>query len=47
MKFCEVKFGSSLSSAISILGSAINVNILGLGPAILSSAVELALATLR
>ncbi|KAJ5249928.1 hypothetical protein N7489_000338 [Penicillium chrysogenum] len=34
------------ASAISILGSAINVNILGLGPAILSSAVELALATL-
>ncbi|KAJ5423291.1 hypothetical protein N7491_008507 [Penicillium cf. griseofulvum] len=34
------------ASAISILGSAINVNILGLGPVILSSAVELALATL-
>ncbi|KAJ6183901.1 hypothetical protein N7519_005202 [Penicillium mononematosum] len=34
------------ASAISILGSAINVSILGLGPAILSSAVELALATL-
>ncbi|CAI7633791.1 unnamed protein product [Penicillium glandicola] len=34
------------ASAISILGSAINVNILGLGPIILSSAVELALATL-
>ncbi|KAJ5497450.1 hypothetical protein N7463_009437 [Penicillium fimorum] len=34
------------ASAISILGSAINVNILGLGPAILASAVELALATL-
>jgi hypothetical protein len=34
------------ASAISILGSAVNVNILGLGPVILSSAVELALATL-
>ncbi|KAJ5849670.1 hypothetical protein N7455_009526 [Penicillium solitum] len=34
------------ASAISILGSAINVNILGLGPSILSSAVELALATI-
>ncbi|OQE86090.1 hypothetical protein PENNAL_c0022G01989 [Penicillium nalgiovense] len=34
------------ASAISILGSAINVNILGLGAVILSSAVELALATL-
>ncbi|OQE00687.1 hypothetical protein PENVUL_c047G04374 [Penicillium vulpinum] len=34
------------ASAISILGSAIHVNILGLGPVILSSAVELALATL-
>ncbi|KAJ5604170.1 hypothetical protein N7537_007126 [Penicillium hordei] len=34
------------ASAISILGSAINVNILGLGPVILSSAVELGLATL-
>ncbi|CAI7582380.1 unnamed protein product [Penicillium palitans] len=34
------------ASAISILGSAINVNIFGLGPSILSSAVELALATI-
>ncbi|KAJ5783119.1 hypothetical protein N7457_004893 [Penicillium paradoxum] len=34
------------ASAISILGSAIQINILGLGQAILSSAVDLALATL-